>query len=49
MREGETDAVAFFPLLIDWQGVPCLVAGGGAIARHKAELLCAHGAAVTLP
>ena len=40
--------MAFYPLLIDWQGVPCLVAGGGAIARHKAELLCAHGAAVTV-
>jgi len=40
--------VSFYPILLDWQGVPCLIAGGGAIALHKAELLCAHGADVTV-
>ncbi len=40
--------MAFYPILIDWQGVPCLVAGGGAVARHKAEVLCASGADVTV-
>lgn len=40
--------MALFPILIDWLDVPCLVAGGGRLARHKAELLCAHGADVTV-
>ena len=40
--------MSFYPILLDWQGVPCLIAGGGAIALHKAELLCAHGADVTV-
>ena len=40
--------MALYPVLIDWQGLPCLVAGCGRIARHKAELLCAQGAAVTV-
>ena len=40
--------MALFPVLIDWQDTPCLIAGGGRIARHKAELLCAQGAAVTV-
>lgn len=40
--------MALYPVLIDWKGLPCLVAGGGRIARHKAELLCAQGAAVTV-
>ena len=40
--------MAYYPILIDWQGVPCLVAGGGRIALHKAELLCAQGADVTV-
>ena len=40
--------MSFYPILLDWQGVPCLIAGGGAIALHKAELLCANGARVTV-
>ena len=40
--------MSFYPILLDWQGVPCLIAGGGAIALHKAELLCAQGAQVTV-
>ena len=40
--------MSFFPLVIDWQDLPCLIAGGGAVALHKAELLCAHGADVTV-
>ena len=40
--------MSFYPILLDWQDVPCLIAGGGAIALHKAELLCAHGADVTV-
>ena len=40
--------MSFYPILLDWQGIPCLIAGGSAIALHKAELLCAHGADVTV-
>ena len=40
--------MALFPVLIEWQDMPCLIAGGGALARHKAELLCAQGADVTV-
>ncbi len=40
--------MALYPILIDFQDVPCLVAGGGSLARHKAELLCAQGARVTV-
>ena len=40
--------MAFYPILIEWQGAPCLIAGGGRIALHKAELFCAHGADVTV-
>ena len=40
--------MAFYPILIDWQGAPCLIAGGGRIALHKAELFCAQGAEVTV-
>ena len=40
--------MALFPIWIDWQGVPCLIAGGGSLARSKAELLCAQGADVTV-
>ena len=38
--------MAFFPILIDLQGAPCLVAGGGALALHKVRLLLEQGAAV---
>ena len=38
--------MAFFPILIDLEGAPCLVAGGGALALHKAQLLLEQGARV---
>ena len=40
--------MAFYPILIELSGMPCLVAGGGAIALHKAELLLSRGADVTV-
>ena len=40
--------MAFFPVLIDWDGLSCLVAGGGRLALHKAALLTEQGAAVTV-
>ena len=40
--------MAYYPILIDWQDVPCLVAGGGSLALHKAELLAQQGADVTV-
>ena len=40
--------MALYPILIDFLDMPCLIAGGGALARHKAELLCAQGASVTV-
>lgn len=38
--------MAFFPILIELQDAPCLVAGGGALALHKAQKLLEHGAQV---
>ena len=40
--------MALYPIFIEWQDMPCLIAGGGAVACRKAELLCAQGAAVTV-
>lgn len=40
--------MAYFPLLIDLDGMHCLVAGGGRLALHKAELLLQSGADVTV-
>ena len=40
--------MAFFPILIELEGQPCLVAGGGNIALHKAEVLLREGADVTV-
>lgn len=40
--------MSYYPIVLDWKGVPCLVAGGGAVALHKAEVLCRHGADVTV-
>ena len=40
--------MAFYPILIDWKDAPCLIAGGGTVALHKAEVLCNSGAAVTV-
>ena len=38
--------MAFFPILIELERAPCLVAGGGALALHKTKLLLAQGAHV---
>ena len=40
--------MSFYPIVLDWQGVPCLVAGGGAVAARKAKLLSDQGADVTV-
>ena len=40
--------MAYYPLLIQMEDLPCLIAGGGAIALHKAEVLLAQGARVTV-
>ena len=40
--------MAFFPVFLEWEDVPCLIAGGGPVALHKAELLCSQGADVTV-
>ena len=40
--------MSYYPLLIDLKDVPCLIAGGGEIALHKAEVLTKEGACVTV-
>ena len=40
--------MAFYPVFIEWKDVPCLIAVGGPVALHKAELLCSRGADVTV-
>ena len=40
--------MSFFPILIQLENVPCLIAGGGSIALHKAEVLIKEGADVTV-
>ena len=40
--------MSYYPILLDWQGVPCLIAGGGAVAARKAKLLSDQGADVTV-
>ena len=40
--------MSYFPILLDLSGAPCLVAGGGRLGLHKAELLLMHGADVTV-
>ena len=40
--------MSFFPVLIELENEPCLIAGGGAIALHKAEVLLKEGAKVTV-
>jgi len=40
--------MAYFPILLDFQDMPCLVAGGGHLGAHKARLLLENGAAVTV-
>ena len=40
--------MSFFPILIQLENAPCLIAGGGSIALHKAEVLIKEGADVTV-
>ena len=40
--------MSFFPILIELENEPCLVAGGGSIALHKTEVLLKEGADVTV-
>lgn len=40
--------MSFFPILIELENEPCLVAGGGSIALHKAKVLLKEGADVTV-
>ena len=40
--------LAYFPMFIDLQDAPCLVLGGGSIARHKVMVLRDFGALVTV-
>ena len=40
--------MSFFPILLDFDGLPCLVAGGGRLGLHKAKLLLEQGADVTV-
>ena len=40
--------MSFFPILLDFDGLPCLVAGGGRLGLHKAKLLLENGADVTV-
>lgn len=40
--------MAFLPVLIEMENMPCLVAGGGAIALHKVKKFLEHGADVTV-
>ncbi len=40
--------MAFFPLLLELSGAPCLVAGGGALGLRKTKLLLKNGADVTV-
>ena len=35
--------MSFFPILLDFDGLPCLVAGGGRLGLHKAKLLLENG------
>ncbi|MFU8815924.1 MAG: precorrin-2 dehydrogenase/sirohydrochlorin ferrochelatase family protein, partial [Pseudomonadales bacterium] len=38
----------YLPLFLDLRGRPCLLVGGGEIARRKLELLLRAGAAVEI-
>ncbi len=40
--------MSFFPILLDFEGLPCLVAGGGRLGLHKTKLLLENGADVTV-
>lgn len=43
---GVIGAMRYLPILVDLQGRPCLVVGGGAVAARKVEQLLAVGARV---
>ncbi len=40
--------MAYFPILLELSGAPCLVAGGGALGLRKAKTLLENGAEVTV-
>ena len=40
--------MSYYPIMLDFAGMSCLVAGGGTIALHKASLLCEKDAKVTV-
>ena len=40
--------MSFFSILLDFDGLPCLVAGGGRLGLRKAKLLLENGADVTV-
>lgn len=40
--------MSWYPILIDFDGLPCLVAGGGRLGLRKAKLLLENGADVTV-
>ena len=40
--------MAYFPLFVSMEGVPCLVIGGGRVALRKILTLMEFGAAVTV-
>lgn len=43
-----TENASRFPLFVDLTGRRCVIVGGGAIARRRAEVLSRFGAAVTV-
>ena len=48
MNEPDTGFRSYYTMCLDIQGKPCLVAGGGEVARRKPVSLCDCGAKVTV-
>ncbi len=48
MNEPDTGFRSYYTMCLDIQGKPCLVAGGGEVARRKTVSLCDCGAKVTV-